>query len=80
MRCSAIAHRNEYNGFRGSICVTGLELIQSSPGSRGYMRQTGFAGLTPARLIAGLGECLSNVTHAFLVNECTITIQSANTV
>lgn len=44
------------------------------------MRQTGFAGLTPARLFAGLGECLSNVTHAFLVNECTITIQSANTV
>jgi hypothetical protein len=37
----AIQHWTEYNGFRGSICVTGLELIQGSPGGRGYMRQTG---------------------------------------
>ncbi|WP_106534451.1 hypothetical protein [Planomicrobium soli] len=37
----AIRNWREYNGFRGSICVTGLELIQGSPGGRGYMRQTG---------------------------------------
>lgn len=37
----AIQHWTEYNGFRGSICVTGLELIQGSPDGRGNMSQTG---------------------------------------
>jgi hypothetical protein len=45
----AIQHWTLYNGFRGSICVTGLELIQGSPGGRGYMRQTGLIGLSPTR-------------------------------